>query len=140
MATTRSLQRKQDQLKVEQDVLVDRWTKILATEKYEPDSPSKGYTRHNWLPQLEQENHRHAPRRPHITTVQDSKKHTQRGILKPRCNGNKRQVKETGARSNKYQSGQRTKSSSNLFGPSHMLDQPCEIHGTPRRTAKHTNR
>ena len=44
MATARSLQRKQEQLKADQDVLVDRWTKILATEKYEPDSPSKGHT------------------------------------------------------------------------------------------------
>ena len=52
MATARSLQRKQEQLKADQDVLVDRWTKILATEKYEPDNPSKGHTRHNWLPQL----------------------------------------------------------------------------------------
>ena len=42
MATSRSLQRKKEQLKADQDVLVDRWTKVLATEKYELDSPAKG--------------------------------------------------------------------------------------------------
>ena len=51
MATARSLQRKQEQLKADQDLLVDRWTKILATEKYGIDRPNKGNTRHNWLPQ-----------------------------------------------------------------------------------------
>ena len=121
-------------------MLVDRCTKILATEKYKPDSPSKGHTRHNWLPQLEQENHRHTPRHPHITTVQDSKKHTRRGTLKPRHKGHKRQDKEAGAKSGNSQSGKRTKNSPSLLDQSHTLDQPCEIHGTPRRTAKHTNR
>ena len=52
MATARSLQRKQEQLKADQYLLVDRWTKILATEKYGLDNPNKGHTRHNWLPQL----------------------------------------------------------------------------------------
>ncbi|XP_044356415.1 vegetative cell wall protein gp1 [Triticum aestivum] len=33
MATTRSLQRKQEQLKANQDLLTDRWAKVLATEK-----------------------------------------------------------------------------------------------------------
>ena len=140
MATARSLQRKQEQLKADQDLLVDRWTKILATEKYGLDRPNKGHTRHNWLPQPKQENPRHTPRRQHITTVQDNTKDTRRGILKPRRNGHKRQVREAGAKSSNSQSGQRTKNSSSLFGPSHTLDQPCEIHGTPRRTAKHTNR
>ena len=41
MATARSLQRKQEQLKDDQDVLEDRWTKILATEKYELDNPNQ---------------------------------------------------------------------------------------------------
>ena len=140
MATARSLQRKQEQLKADQDLLVDRWTKILATEKYGLDRPNKGHTRHNWLPQPKQENQRHTTRRPHTTTVQDSKKDTRRGILQPRRSGHKRQAKEAGAKPSNSQSGQRTKSSSSLSGPSHILDQPCEIHGTPRRTAKHTNR
>ena len=106
MATARSLQRKQEQLKADQDLLADRWTKILATEKYRFDRPNKGHTRHNWLPQPKQENPRHTPRRPHITTVQDSKKETRRGILKPRRNGHKRQVREAGAESSNSQSGQ----------------------------------
>ena len=33
MATERGLQRKQEQLKDDQDVLEDRWTKILAAKK-----------------------------------------------------------------------------------------------------------
>ena len=99
MAMARSLQRKQQQLKADQDFLVDRWTKVLATEKYGLDRPDKGHTRHNCLPQPKQENPRHIPRRHHITTVQDSKKDTRRGILKPRRNGHKRQVREAGAKS-----------------------------------------
>ena len=98
MATTRSLQRKQEQLKVDQDLLMDRWTKILATEVYGLDLPNKGYTRHNWLSQPKQANQRHTTRRPHTTRVQDSKKDTRRGILKPRRNGHKGQVSEAGAK------------------------------------------
>ena len=59
IATTKSLQRKQEQLKAEQDLLIEQWTKILATEKYGLDRPNKGHTRHNWLPQPKQENQRH---------------------------------------------------------------------------------
>ena len=47
IGTTKSLQRKQEQLKAEQDLLIERWTKILATEKYGLDRPNKGHTRHN---------------------------------------------------------------------------------------------
>ena len=140
IATARNLQRKQEQLKADQDLLADRWTKILATEKYGLERPNKRHMRHNWLPQPKQENQRHTTRRPHTTTVQDSKKDSQRGILKPQCNGHKCQVREVGAKYSNPQSGQRTKNSSSLFGPNQKLDQPCEIHGTPRRTAKHTNR
>ena len=140
MATARSLQRKQEHLKADQDLLVDSWTKILATKKYGLDRPNKGHTRHNWLPQPKQENQRHTTRRPHTTTVQTSKKDTRRSSLKPRRNGHKRQIREAGIKFSKPQSGQRTRNNSSLFGPSHELDQPCAIHGTPKRTAKHTNR
>ena len=61
MAMARILQRKQEQLKADQDLLVDRWTKVLATEKYRLDSPNKGHTRRNWLPQPKKENPRHTP-------------------------------------------------------------------------------
>ena len=140
MATARSLQKKQQQLKADQDLLADRWTKILATEKYRFDRPNKGHTRHNWLPQPKQENQRHTTQRPHTTTVQTSKKDTRRSSLKPRHNGHKRQIREAGIKFSKSQSGQRTRNNSSLFGPIHELDHPCAIHGTPKRTAKHTNR
>ena len=140
MATARSLQRKQQQLKADQDLLVDRWTKVLATKKYKLDCPDKGRTWHNLLPQPKQENPRHIPRRQHTITVQDNTKDTRRGILKPGRNCHKRQVREVGAKSSNSQFGQRRKNSSSLYGPSNVLDQPCYIHGTPRRTAKHTNR
>ena len=99
MATARSLQRKQEQLTADQDAIEDRWTKILAAKKYELESPNKGHIRHNWLPQLEQENHGHAHRRPHITMVQGGKKQTRRGTLRPRHKGHKHQDKEAGAKS-----------------------------------------
>ena len=140
MATARSLQRKQEQLKADQDLLMDRWTKILATEKYGLDRPNKGHTRHNWLPQPKQAIQRHTTRRPHTTTVQTSKKDTRRSSLKPRRNGPKWQIKEAGIKFSKSQSGQRTKNNPSLFGPSHELDQPCKIHSTPKRMEKHTNR
>ena len=36
MATARSLKKKQQQLKADQDRLVDRWTKVLAAEEHKP--------------------------------------------------------------------------------------------------------
>ena len=119
---------------------MDRWTKVLPTEKYKLDRPDKGHTRQNSLPQPKQENPRHITRCQHTITVQDNTKDTRRGILKPRRNCHKRQVREVDAKSSNSQSGQRTKNSSSLSGPCNILDQPCEIHGTPKRTTKHTNR
>ena len=43
MATTRSLKKKQQQLKADQDRLVDRWTEVLAAKEYELERPSKSY-------------------------------------------------------------------------------------------------
>ena len=34
MATARSLKKKQQQLRAEQDFLVDRWTEVLVAEEY----------------------------------------------------------------------------------------------------------
>ena len=107
MATARSLQRKEEQLKVDQDLLMDRWTKILATEKYGLDRPNKGHTRHNPLPQPKKENLKPTPRRQHIIMVQDNTKDTRRGILKPRRNRHKCHVREAGAEFSGPQSGQR---------------------------------
>ena len=140
MATARSLQRKQEQLTADQDALEDRWTKILAAKKYELESPNEGHIRHNWLPQLEQENHGHGRRRPCITTVQGGKQQIRRGTLRPRHKGRKHQDKEAGAKSGNAQSDKQAKSSTSLLNRRYTPDQPCAIHGTPRRMAKHTNR
>ena len=61
MATVKSLQKKQHQLKADQDLLTDRWTKVLATEEYGLDRPAKGHTRHNSLPRPKKENLKHPP-------------------------------------------------------------------------------
>ena len=47
MATARSLKKKQQQLQVDQDLLTDRWTKVLAAEEYRlerqtADRPPRG--------------------------------------------------------------------------------------------------
>ena len=43
MATASSLKKKQQHLKADQDLLVDRWTEVLAAEEYKLDRPSKSY-------------------------------------------------------------------------------------------------
>ena len=40
MATTNSLKKKQQQLRADQDLLVDKWTEVLAAEEYELEPPS----------------------------------------------------------------------------------------------------
>ena len=55
IATARSLRKKQHQLQVDQDLLTDRWTEVLAAEEYGLERPSKGYPKHKLLPQLEEE-------------------------------------------------------------------------------------
>ena len=50
MATTSSLKKKQQQLRADQDLLVDRWTKVLAAEEYKLERPSKSYTKRRLLP------------------------------------------------------------------------------------------
>ncbi len=41
LATASSLKKKQQQLRADQDLLADRWTKVLAAEEYELERPSK---------------------------------------------------------------------------------------------------
>ena len=41
IATTKSLKKKQQQLQADQDLLADRWSKVLAAEEYEPERPTK---------------------------------------------------------------------------------------------------
>ena len=55
MATARSLKKKQQQLRADQDLLADRWTEVLAAEEYELERPSKSYPKRRLLPQLEEE-------------------------------------------------------------------------------------
>ena len=51
----RSLKKKQQQLRADQDLLADRWTEVLAAEEYELERPSKSYPKRRLLPQLEEE-------------------------------------------------------------------------------------
>ena len=55
MATTRSLKKKQQQLRADQDLLVGRWTEVLAAEEHKLERPSKSYPKRMLLPQLEEE-------------------------------------------------------------------------------------
>ena len=55
MAMARSLKKKQQQLRADQDLLVDRWTEVLAAEEYKLDRPSKSYPKRRLLLQLEEE-------------------------------------------------------------------------------------
>lgn len=55
IATARSLKKKQQQLQADQDLLTDRWTKVLAAEEYGLERQTKVYPKHKLLPQLEEE-------------------------------------------------------------------------------------
>ena len=55
MATARSLKKKQQQLRADQDLLVDRWTEVLAAEEHKLERPSKSYPTRRLLPRLEEE-------------------------------------------------------------------------------------
>ena len=50
MATANSLKKKQQQLQADQDLLADKWTKVLAAEQYKLKRPSKSYPRRRLLP------------------------------------------------------------------------------------------
>ena len=41
IATAKSLKKKQQQLQVDQDLLTDRWTEVLAAEEYGLERPTK---------------------------------------------------------------------------------------------------
>ena len=55
MATASSLKKKQQQLRADQDLLVDRWTEVLAAEEHKLECPSKSYPKRRLLPRLEEE-------------------------------------------------------------------------------------
>ena len=88
MATARSLKKNQQQLQADQDLLIDRWTNVLAAEEYGLDRPTKGYPKHKLLPQLEEEVLKPTPRRQYIT-VRGNTQETRGNIHKPRCNRHK---------------------------------------------------
>ena len=54
-ATAKSLKKKQQQLRADQDLLADRWTEVLAAEEYELERLTKSYPKRRLLPQLEEE-------------------------------------------------------------------------------------
>ena len=54
IATANSLKKKQQQLQADQDLLADRWTKVLAAEEYKLERPSKSYPKCRLLPRLEE--------------------------------------------------------------------------------------
>ena len=55
MATANSLKKKQQQLQADQDLLADRWTKVLAAEEYELEHPSKNNPKRRLLHHFEEE-------------------------------------------------------------------------------------
>ena len=55
MARASSLNKKQQQLQADQDLLADRWTEVLAAKEHELERPSKSYPKCRLLPHLEEE-------------------------------------------------------------------------------------
>ena len=55
IATARSLKKKQQQLQAEQDLLVDRWTDVLAAEEYGLKRTAKSYLKQRLLPRFDKE-------------------------------------------------------------------------------------
>ena len=55
IATARSMKKKQQQLQADQDLLIDRWTDILAAEEYGLKRPAKSYPKCRLLPQFDEE-------------------------------------------------------------------------------------
>lgn len=88
MATVKSLKKKQQQLKADQDLLTDRWTKVLAIKEYGLDRPTKRYTKHNSLPPPKKEALKPTPRRQY-TTVRGNTQEIRGNIHKPRRNRHK---------------------------------------------------
>ena len=50
IATAKSLKKRQQQLKADQDLLADRWTEVLAAEEYELERPTKSYPKQGCYP------------------------------------------------------------------------------------------
>ena len=55
IATARSLEKKQQQLQADQDLLNDRWADVLVAEEYGLECPTKSYPKRKLLPQFDNE-------------------------------------------------------------------------------------
>ena len=55
IATARNLKKKQQQLQADQDLLIDRWTDVLAAEEHGLKRPAKSYPKRKLLPQFDDE-------------------------------------------------------------------------------------
>ena len=55
IATARSLKKKQQQLQADQNMLIDRWTDVLAAEEYGLERQVKSYPKRGLLPQFDEE-------------------------------------------------------------------------------------
>ena len=55
ITTARSLKKKQQQLQVDQDLLNERWTNVLAAEEYSLERPTKSYPKCKLVPQFDDE-------------------------------------------------------------------------------------
>ena len=110
MATARSLKKKQQQLRADQDLLVDRWTEVLAAEEHKLERPSKSYPKRRLLPRLEEEApkptspaHDAADRPPRGRDREASRPSTQAA---PQCRSKKYQGTGKCARPARYIGGQ----------------------------------
>ena len=55
IATVINLKKKQQQLQADQDLLIDRWTDVLADEEYGLKRPAKSYPKRRLLPHFDEE-------------------------------------------------------------------------------------
>ena len=55
IATARSLKKKKQQLQANQDLLIDRWTDVLAAEEYGLKCLAKSYSKRRLLPRFDEE-------------------------------------------------------------------------------------
>src|SRR3954462_3615603 len=95
--TANSLKKKQQQLRADQDLLADKWTKVLAAEEYELERPSKSYPKGRLLPQLEEE----APTSPaHDAAARPPRAHDKAAFRPSTQAAPRRRFKNTKARVN----------------------------------------
>ena len=87
IATANSLKKKQQQLRVDQDQLADRWTEVLAAEEYKLEHPTKSYPKCRLLPRLEEKVYDATDRPPRGC---DREAFQPKAQPAPRCHSNKK--------------------------------------------------